>query len=212
MDTFFTNDEYASDQEYRNITMYGSITNERKAMVDELLGCGDSVNGLLSSYGQPTIYASENAMFSVFIPEAGACNSVMVLKENHSSLLVHEFVHYWEYALPFRTDNSSAIGQAYHQLCTSTNACTQTPTDTFYDRTETYPEWGDGPGWPYFYARLNMHYVPNAQEYIAILFEGYCMNGTDPAPGPSRAYLNNASNPIAQMQRGLIDTILNYSV
>ena len=198
--------------------MYGNITNDRKAMIDELLGCGDSVNDLLSRYGQPTIYTSNNAMFSVFIPEGDACDSVMVLKDTHSSLLVHEFVHYWEYTLPFRTDNSSVIGQAYHQLCTSTNACTPTATNVFYDRTETYPEWGDGPGWPYSYTRVGMngamHYVPNAQEYIAILFEGYCMNGTHmngthtPQPGPSRVYLNNASNSIAQTQRGLIQTIL----
>lgn len=105
---------------------------------------------------------------------------VLSVNDTHESLLVHEFVHFLESE---RAPNEGLV-------CAQDLHCE-------YSKLEQHSsEWGDGNGFPYAYSGDF-----TAREYLATLFEGWCVCGdTACGSGPSRAYLQNESNPFALRQ------------
>jgi hypothetical protein len=100
---------------------------------------------------------------------------------DHETVLVHEMVHFFDH-----TRHNFQLPCALR----------------LFDQVQYGdPRWGDGPhGYPYCYGTDPSTPLPNAIEYLAVLAEGYCGTGANMQCGPSRSYLENASNPVAVAQ------------
>ena len=142
----------------------------------------DLLNQCITKNGQPIIilHDKENQDQYGGSTICGAPRIYMNNNARHTSLFVHEYIHYlddtkWQYSLP----------------CVS---------ELFNNVEYNNSLWGDNGGYPYCYDTT----VPNKYEYVAILFEGYC---TDEC-GPTREYLSTTNNTIAAQQLQCVNSFL----
>lgn len=149
------------------------LTESLKKQIDALVGCDNLYKNI-----QPTVVIGTNRG-SYY---TSGCN-IIHLNDDHSSLLVHEYVHFLDYKLfDFNLNCSLSL----------------------FPDLEYGPGtlWGDRQGYPYCY---NKNPLPNHKEFMAVMAEGYC---TDEC-GPSRSYLTNESNPIASKQLSCLKEFVN---
>ena len=151
--------------EYRGFQVYSSsLTDSLKVQIDSVVDCGSLFKGQ-----QPTIVVGADT--SSYYDRG--CN-IIHMNSNHSSLLVHEYVHYLD--LTLYQNNLTCARTLFSQMVHGPGT-----------------QWGDGQGYPYCY---NKNPLPNQKEYLSVMAEGYCTNEC----GPTRSYFDNASNPISSLQ------------
>ena len=160
---------------YRGVTLYSdSLPDFLKVQIDSLLECDTLFKDM-----QPTIVYGTVDRGSYY---TSGCNTIH-LNNDHSSLLVHEYVHYLDDKLyGFNLNCSLSL---FSDMIHGPNT-----------------QWGDDQGYPYCYHK---NPLPNHKELMAVMAEGYCTGEC----GPSKKFLTNESNPIAVRQFSCLQNFLH---
>ena len=162
---------------------YGGYTfhlTSGSSVPNELKRNTDRLNACISKRGQPSIVIHDVA--ENYYGGNSMCGARIYLDRNtkHETVFIHEYVHYLE-----------DVEHSFGYECAKALFARMQPSNA---------TWGDGHGFPYCYGRP----LPNRNEYLAILAEGYCADQC----GPSRSYLENTSNAVAVEQRACIYAFL----
>ena len=143
----------------------------------------DLLNQCITKNNQPIIilHDKENQDQYGGSTICGAPRIYMNNNARHTSLFVHEYIHYlddikWQYSLP-------CVSELFNKIQYNNSL------------------WGDNGGFPYCYDTI---VLPNKYEYVATLFEGYCTNEC----GPTKEYLSTTNNTIAAEQLQCVNTFL----
>ena len=145
-----------------------TMTAGRKAQVDALVAC-------MAVTSQPPIVVGAHGFHSQYGSHGAHCKKAIHMDrdEEHTSLLVHEYVHYLE-----DKEYDMALPCA-KELWTAAAA-------------DNYVNWstpGDDVAWPFCYGQVGetaVEAIATSNELVAVTAEGYCGYC-----GPKRTFLNN---------------------